>query len=261
VPTLGWHAYYAMLGIFGAWLALAALISTRWVVTVPIVVALAVLRCAVAQTQSSDWGTEWYQRRATSFGSYTHYWFITHYPQIPPYSRIYLSNVPGGVGLVPGGEESIAPQVWYSDTTIETHFLSRYRPRSSAQHSGTDYFAVFDGATKHWRDLRVGPEDLTGRSPRDAEWVGEKRDLLSLMVQVEDWRLAGLQAEKLAAVYPDSAVFAYDAGYCRYRLGDLQGANTWFDRAAAVPGADPATLEAVRKFRASQAGAKRQGAK
>ena len=40
MPSLGWHAYYALLGCFGAWLALGAGLARRPAVAVTLVVAV-----------------------------------------------------------------------------------------------------------------------------------------------------------------------------------------------------------------------------
>src|SRR5439155_10329937 len=127
-PSLGWHAYYGMLGMLGAWLAIAPSLARRPALAVAVVAALALVRAGRAQTPSRDWGNEWFQQRAANFGTYTRNFFLARYPSVPPHARIFLSELPGGVGLVPGGEESPAFRVWYGDTTLHTYFASRYRP-------------------------------------------------------------------------------------------------------------------------------------
>jgi hypothetical protein len=254
--SLGFHAYYGLLGALGAWLALGTLLA-RWpAFAVTVVLSLALLRSARSMTRSTDWGTEWFQRRAEQFGVETRAFLRARYPTFPPYSRVYLSSVPPGVGLVPGGEQSPALRVWYGDTTLETHFFSRFRARSAGRPAGNDYFFRYD-STSGWRELAVGPEDLRGRPARDPAWALEQQDLMSELLGARDWKDASSVARKLVAVRPDQVDAAFNLAVCFHNLGEMDSAAYWYRYAARLPGATPEMQEALRDF----GGAPGRGAK
>jgi len=252
LPSLGWHAYYAMFGFMGMWLALGAVLA-RWPKSaIAVVLALSLLRTGRATTPSHDWGDEWFQRRAAGFGAYTRDFLLSRYPALPPNSRVYLANVPSGVGLIPGGEESPALRVWYGDASLQTHFLSRYRRRAAGEPRGNDYFFTFD-ETGGWRQIEIGPPMAGAPALRDSGWVPEHRDLMMTMLAAEDWQAARSEGEKLAAAAPDRAMYPYDVAVCCLRLGDVGRAASWFARAAALPDAS-AAMKAVARRYASPAG-------
>ncbi|MBI1797545.1 MAG: hypothetical protein HYR74_10890 [Candidatus Eisenbacteria bacterium] len=247
MPSLGFHAYYALLGALGAWLALGILIAWRPALTVAAVAALVVLRSGRVMSRSTDWGDEWFQRRAALFGVQTLEYMRAHHPSFPPHTRIYVASVPPRVGLVPGGDESPAMRYWYDDPTLEMRFISHYRPRTLGAAAGNDYFFRFD-STSGWRELRPG--DAPGRE-NPIVWRGEQQDLMDVMLNVGDWAPAAAAARGLAAAFPDRALYAYDLGVCYARLGRADSAALWIGRAAALPDATPEMREARRSFGAA----------
>lgn len=247
MPSLGWHAYYAMLGILGAWLALAVLIASRPALAVAVVVALALLRSARTDTLSADWGTEWFQRRAQWFGAHTRDWLLARYPAMPPHSRVYVATLPGNVGLVPGGEESPALRVWYGDPTLRTFFLSRYTPRAAAA-PGCDYFFFWDSLAG-WREVTAGPEPSSPGLQADPFWRRDHVALALVMTNTRDWRGAAVEWEKLAVAFPERPDYPYDLAVCLEQLGDSATAARWYSSAAERPRATEQILAAARRTR------------
>jgi hypothetical protein len=138
-PPLGWHAYYGLFGALGAWLVLATWLAPHRVAAIATVAAIAIIGGGRVFTSSRDWGTAWYQNRASNFVRVTRDYFKSVVPAFPSHSRIYLSGVPNGVGLIPG-EESPLLQFWYGDTTLRAYFVSKYRPRSAGEPAGPRLF-------------------------------------------------------------------------------------------------------------------------
>ena len=247
MPSLGWHAYYALFGALGAWLALGALLA-RWpALAVAVILSFALLRSGRSITRSADWGSEWFQRRAAQFGVQTRTFLRSRHPSFPPHSRVYLSSVPANVGLVPGGEESPALRVWYQDSTLETHFLSRFRARIPGRPAGSDYFFRYD-STSGWRELATGPEDLGGRPAHDPVWTLEQQDLMSTLLIAGDWKAAAGVARKLVALHPGRVDAAFNLAVSFHNLGQMDSAAYWYRYAARLPGATPEMLKAMRDF-------------
>src|SRR5205085_12371366 len=91
MPSIGWHAYYTLLGACGAWLALGALLA-RWpALAVALVGCLALVRGARATTPSRDAGTEFYQTRAAAFMASMRDGLLALHPTLPPHSRLYFA--------------------------------------------------------------------------------------------------------------------------------------------------------------------------
>ena len=243
MPGLGWHAYYAMFGMLGAWCALAALLARRPALAIGVVVTLALLRAGRAETPSADWGSEWFQRRAANFGVLTRAYLFSRYPSFPPHSRIYMAELPGGMCLVPGGEESPALRVWYRDTTLQTYFASRYRPRPAGVNAGRDYLFTYD-PTLGWREdsIVVLPEHPSGE---------QRLAYAEFMGTLGNFGAARAQYQALVALAPQRWEFAFNLGSCLVQQGDSALAARWYQRAAAMPGAPERivrTAERMRRF-------------
>src|SRR5262249_46281228 len=142
MPTLGWHAYYALLGALGAWLAIATVLARRPEIAVVVVVALALLRGARADTPSRDWGSEADQRRAGTFIGFLRHDLEHQVPDPPHHSRFYFVRVPSNVGFLAG--DGPALRVWYGDSTLRGGFYPSYRPRAAGEPRGPDWFFRYD---------------------------------------------------------------------------------------------------------------------
>jgi tetratricopeptide (TPR) repeat protein len=243
MPSLGWHAYYAMFGMLGAWMALSALLTRRPVIALAVVAALAIVRAGRANTESSDWGNEWFQRRAALFGRETRDWFRSRYPTLPHHTRIFLSKVPAGVGLVPGSDDAATFRVWYGDPTLGTYFGSHYRPRRAGEPAGQDYLFTYDSTAGWQRDTIVELHGAPSQSERLA--------YAEFMWKVGRFADAQAQYEKLVTLAPDRWDYVFDLGSCIMRQGDSTTAARWYQRAAAMPGFPDEmrpTAERARRF-------------
>jgi hypothetical protein len=245
VPMLfaasGWHSYYTLLGLMGAWLALGVWIARarwRWL-ALPLVATLVVARTGRATTLSTDWGSEWYQARAAIFMLGSREYFQGR-PPFPPHARVYISQVPGAVGMVPGGR-SIVMQVWTRDTTLETFYGSGYTPRAAGQPAGQDFFFTYDRA-KGWMEDPVPVITDTSRV--------EERERFALRQsrynRTED---ALAQYLRLAKQFPENSGYAFNVGSCYYRMGDSVEAARWYQRAAGLPGAPDAMKRIAEQSR------------
>jgi len=247
-PFVYWHAYYALLGTLGAWLLLAMWLRRRLALAAVLVVAVVALRVAQLVTPGTGFGTEWFQWRVAVFTEHTRQSLQRAHPTLPPHTRVYLSNVPGSVGLVPGAEESGILRAWYGDPTLQTRFYSRYRLRVPGAPPGRDFFFVHDSLAG-WREVVAGPESLTRALAADTVWKLDHNDLAATMANARDWRGAAAEWEKLATVATWRWDYAYDVGLCREQLGDTAAAAEWYRRAAQRPGAAAFVLEAARRTR------------
>jgi hypothetical protein len=254
MPTVGWHPYPVVLGAMGAWLALAvALVGAPWPALV-LVAALAVARAGLATTPSADWGTEWFQRRAAQFSEAARGALLRIWPALPPHSRVFFSGVPGGVGLVPGGEESPSLRVWYHDHTLRAANWERYLPRQVGDSRGEDRFIRFD-AGGGWREVVRGVEDGAADRAAAALWRADHERLAVVLSRGGDWVAAAAEYTKLARAFPADATYPYYVGLALAAQGDSLGAAERIRAAAALPSADEEIRAAARALAPRAAGA------
>ena len=245
MPSLGWHAYYSLLGACGVWLALAPLLARRTALAAVLVATLALLGTARAATPSLDWGTAWYQRRAAAFIRVMRAQLKERHPTLPAHSRLFFVRIPSNVGLLAG--DGPALRVWYDDPTLRAGFYSAYRPRDPAGPAGPDLFFRFD-STGGWVELVPGAEDAERARHENPRWEKDHATLAATLARAGDWRGAAIEYEKLADVAPDRLEFAFDAGMSRETLGDSAAAAAWYARAAALPDADAEVREAAARL-------------
>ena len=235
MPGLGWHNYYALLGAAGAWLAAAVLLARMPAVAIAMIAALVLLRAGRATTPSLDWGSEWYQRRAASFIGVMRADLMRSEPTVPPYSRLFFIRVPSYVGFLAG--DGPALRVWYGDSTLRAGFYPAYRLRAPGQPRGEDYFFRFDSAGGWVRVVR-GAEDIAQARTANPRWGPDHETLAQTLARAGDWPGALGEFEKLAAGDPMRVDYAYDVAVSWEAMGDSTRAGEWYQRAAALPGAD-----------------------
>ncbi|MGH7730371.1 MAG: hypothetical protein ACRENJ_03885 [Candidatus Eiseniibacteriota bacterium] len=245
MPSLGWHAYYALLGCFGVWLALAPLVARRPAVATALVVALACLRPARADTPSLDWGSEWYQRRAAEFIVAMRGQLREAHPRLPRHARLFFVRVPSNVGFLAG--DGPALRVWYRDPTLRAGYYSSYRPRDPGDPAGPDLFFRFD-STGGWVEVLPGAEDVARARRANPRWEKDHVMLAATLARAGDWPRAAAEYAKLAAAVPARFEYAFDAGVCFESLGDSTAAAEWYRRAAALPGADAEARSSAERF-------------
>lgn len=234
LPTLGWHAYYALLGAFGAWLGLGVLLARRPGAALAVLALLVMLRGARADTPSRDWGSEWYQRRAGSFIQFIRADLFRVAPDPPPHSRFYFVRVPSNVGFLAG--DAPALRIWYGDSTLRGGYYPSFRPRRPSEPQAKDYFFRFD--VNGWVPVVSGPEDVAAARRQNPRWITDHETLAGALARGGDWAAAAGEYEKLAAVDSSSVEFAYNAALSHETVGDSARAAYWYGRAAALPGAD-----------------------
>ena len=257
LPTLGWHAYYALLGALGAWLAIGAVLAERPLAAVALVAALALLRGARAETPSRDWGSEWYQRRAGAFIGFMRADLRRVAPAPPPGSRFYFVRVPSNVGFLAG--DGPALRVWYGDPTLKGGYYPSFRARAAGESLGSDRFFRFD-STAGWVPVLAGPEDVAQARRANPRWTVDHEMLARTLAEGGAWAGAAGEYEKLAAVDSLRVEFAYNAGVCHETLGDSTLAALWYRRASELPGADrDVRADALRMTRHREEAAPRRG--
>lgn len=245
MPSLGWHAYYALLGCFGAWIALAAWLARRPAVAVALVAALALIRPARADTPSLDWGSEWYQRRAAEFIGAMRRQMLEAHPRLPSNARLFFVRVPSNVGFLAG--DGPALRVWYGNSTLRGGYYSSYRPRDPAGPAGPDLFFRFD-STGGWVEVTAGAEDIARARARNPRWEQDHVTLARAFAEGDDWPRAAVEFVKLAGAEPARFEYAFDAAVCFESHGDSAAAGAWYARAAALPGADPEARRGAERF-------------
>lgn len=237
--SIGWHAYYGSLGTFGAWLALAGLLTERRALTIALFVVLGLLRGKSAATRTWDWGSEWYQRRAGNMLSVIRTQLLERHPRLAPHTRVYFGNIPNNIGLVAG--ESPAIRVWYRDSTLQAGFYSYYRPRAAGDADGPDLFFEFD-STRGLVPVLLGTEDLAGASRRDPDWERHHRALAVLLLRQGDAARAALEYEKIAALgeRADASMFA---AICWEAVGNASRAESLYAAAGRTSGLGAREIE------------------
>ena len=245
MPGLGWHAYYALFGAAGAWLAIAASMARYPLVASALVVGLAVLRSARADTPSLDWGDEWYQRRAASFLRVMRSDLLEQVPRPAPHTRFYFVRVPSNVGFLAG--DAPALRVWYRDPTLRGGFYPSYRVRLADEPQGPDLFFRFD-STAGWVSIRPGREDMAQAQAANPRWATDHQVLAQTFARADNWGGALAEYLKMAGADSLDVESAFNIGVCYEALGDSLNAARWHLRAAALPGADEEMRAVARQY-------------
>ncbi len=257
-PTVGWHAYYGLFGMLGAWLLLGARLARRPALALAVVAALALLRPLQAATASRDWGDEWYQRRAAEFIDFMRRDLLAKVPAAPPHGRFYFADVPSNVGFLQG--DGPALRVWFRDPTVSGALFSQFRARRAGEPAGPDRFFRFDSLAG-WIEVRRGPEDVARARVEDPLWREDHERLAIALSRGGEWPGTAAEYAKLAAAFPDSVDYFYYAGLSALSAGDRAAARDWLARAAALPTADAEVRAAARELGAGAPEAPRRGAR
>ena len=245
MPTVAWHPYPVLFGALGAWLALAVALARAPWPALALVAALAVARAGLATTPTADWGTEWFQLRAARFSEATHDALRRLRPALPPHSRVFFSGVPGGVGLLPGDEESPPLRVWYRDRTLRAATWERYAPRQAGDSLGEDLFFRFD-FEGGWREVARGAEAVAVGRTAAPHWRADHERLAVALSRGGDWAATAAEYTKLARAFPADATYPYYVGLALAVQGDERGAAGWIRAAALLPSADEEIRAAAR---------------
>jgi hypothetical protein len=246
-PSVGWHAYYGLFGMLGAWLLLGTWLARRPALALAVIAALALLRPLRAATVSHDWGDEWYERRAAEFLDFMHRDLSAKVPAPSPHTRFFFVDVPSSVGFLQG--DGPALRVWYQDPTLSGGLLTDYRTRPPGMPAGADRFFRFD-STAGWIELRAGPEDVATARAADSRWREDHERLAVALSRVGDWPASASEYVKLVHEFPAEANYAYYAGLATLAAGDTLAARGWLEHAAALPGADDEIRATARELRA-----------
>jgi hypothetical protein len=250
MPTVGWHPYYGLLGMLGAWLLPGVLLARRRSLALVVVTVVALLRSLQAATVSRDWGDEYYQRRATEFLNVMRADLLAKVPTVPSHSRFYFVDVPSSVGFLQG--DGPALRVWYGDPTLSGGLFSDYRVRGPGDPQGPDRFFRFD-STVAWIEVRAGGEDVTVARAADPRWREDHERLAIALSRGEDWPRAAAEYSKLASTFPDSINYVYYAGLAALVVGDSAGGRAWLERALRLPDCDDEIRAAARRVGAGAA--------
>lgn len=245
LPSLGWHSYYGLLGMMGGWLALGVVLARRMVWGVALIAAVAMLRPASTDTFSNDWGTENYERRAAIITGQLESGLRRLHSSFPRHSRIFVANLPGGIGLLAGPGDSPMLRVWYSDSTLRVWPFSQYTKRAPHDTLGRDFFLATD-STFSWVEYHKGPESLDLAHARTAMWLAGANQLAGLFVASEEWDAARVQYEKVSQVDPGYYGSAQNIGVCWLNLGDSERAAFWFERARSIKDSIGVSIMGVR---------------
>jgi len=232
MPSLGWHAYYGLLGALGAWLALAVGLASRPRLAVALVGAVALLRPASVRTYTDDWGTEAYQRNSATLAGTLRAEMMRLHPSIPRHSRIYLANLPGGIGLIAAPGDSPTLRSWYSDPTLEAGFFTDYRPRP-ADTGGRDYFFAADSGLRLIEFTR-GAGPVPPSLARNPVWLLGENEIATIFSDHGEWAKALEGFLRLARIDSTTMDYAHNVGVCYARLGRTTEARSWLERAAVL---------------------------
>ena len=232
MPSLGWHAYYGLLGALGAWLAVAAALASRPRLAVALVGAVALLRPAHVRTFMDDWGTEACQRSSAAQVRTLRAELMRLHPSIPRHSRIYLANLPGGIGLITGPGDSPTLRTWYADPTLAAGFFTEYHPRPAGK-DGRDYFFAADSDLSLIEFTR-GAGAVSPSLARNPVWQTGENELATIFSEQGEWDAALQGFLTLASLDPGAYDYALNAAVCYGRLGDAVSAARWLRRSAAL---------------------------
>jgi hypothetical protein len=238
MPSIGWHAYYGVMGSLGAWLVLGTWLS-RWPRRAIVVVALlAMLRATQAYTLSWDWGSGWYLHRAADILGAIRQEILRQHPSFPPASRVYFAHIPNNIGLLAGNGPSL--RVWYRDSTLRGFYYSQYAPREDGL-DRRDFFFRFD-STAGMIEVHKGPEDVERAQRDNSAWEHDHEGLADLFLWAWDLPAAAAEYGKLGSL-PWGTPELIRAGVCYRLMRDTVRAESC---CAIVAGRMGYSLDAVR---------------
>ena len=243
LPSLGWHAYYALFGAMGAWLALGSWLAARRALALAVIAAIAALALARGATPSLDWGDAYYQRRAGVVLSGMRADLIGRWPTFPPHSRLYFVRVPNNVGFMAGDGPSL--RTWYRDTTLRAGFFTAYASRAPGAPRGEDFFFRLDSLTGRWERIVPATQDSMRHGAGPA-WQTGHMGLAQVFARAGEWTRAYAELSLLANTYTQDPELAVLAAVARAEMGDSTGAMTWLREAARRPGASREILDEAR---------------
>lgn len=246
MPSIGWHAYYGVLGTLGFWIAVGALLSRSRRSAVAVILCLALLREARATTPSWDWGTDWYQTRAGAILEGIRAKLFLFHPTFPPHSRLYFAHIPNNIGLLAGDGPAI--RVWYRDSTLAGRFYSQYRP-PSRRDLGRDYFFRFD-SLQALVEVVAGPENLNLALQTNPSWQNDHDVLASLFMHAGEYSAAAPEYGKLALALPNQPAYAIYSGAAFEASGNPSAAKIQYRLAARSLG-DSTVARMARELLAS----------
>jgi hypothetical protein len=190
LPALGWHSYYTLLGLIGAWAALGILLAPRVPIAVAVVTLAAVLRAGRVTTPSIDWSDESFQLQSGYALRALRDSLVALHPTLPHGSRVYFTHQGNPQGLVSGGSPAL--RIWYDDPTLRSYHMRDFVVRSPEEPPGPDYFFYVDGTH---RLVELTPS-IDGQPPPrpDPSWEGRHYNLATAL-------LLGGDVEKAASEY------------------------------------------------------------
>jgi len=233
-----WHSYYGVFGICAAWLVIATLLRRHAAVLALLVAAVAALRPMAARTYQPDWGTETFERRACERSERIRRQMLALYPRLPAQGRVFIAGVPSGSGLLTAPRYSCAMHVWYRDGSVVLAGLSQFWTRPPDAPGGPDRFCVLDRALR-LMPLADGAPSAPDSLRENPVWPVTEENVGALLSDAGEHGRAIAVFSRLAALYPDTARYAYDLGVIYDTHGDAERAGHWLDRADSVAGAPP----------------------
>lgn len=247
LPSIGWHAYYGVLGSFGCWLALATFLAQYRRTTITVVLALALLREARAATPSWDWGTDWYQSRAGAILASIRERLLQFHPTLPRHSRLFFARIPNNIGLLAGNGPAI--RIWYEDPTLQARFYSAYTSRTIGDTLGRDYFFRFD-SVQVLLEVRPGPESFDEAMRDNPQWQHDHEVLASMFIRTGNIAGAAAEYSKLATAFPGRPDYALYAGAAHEAIGSKAEARAFYRAAARAYGDSLIRIQAHELIRA-----------
>jgi hypothetical protein len=247
LPSIGWHAYYGVIGSLGLWLAIGVWLGRHRRLALAVVLALALAREARAATPSWDWGTDWYQTRAGTMLAAIRRRLSQFHPSFPAHSRLYFARLPNQIGLLAGDGPAI--RIWYDDPTLEGHYYSAYSPGVGPESAGLDFFFRFDTA-QVLVEIHPGPELLPEAAAANPGWQRDHEILAAMFIRTGNITGAATEYGKLATALPGRADYALHAGAAYEAIGASSEANAFYLQASRVFGAPNVRRRAVELIRA-----------
>jgi len=246
MPSLGWHAYYGCLGALGAWLAIAVMLRGDPELSLVLVLLLGTFRLFNSSTESREWGSEWYQRRAGDLLGRVRGQLLELRPAMPTHARSYFGGLPNNVGLVAG--DTPALRVWYGDSTLRGGYWSQYGPRRAGEPPGPDLFFHYD-PVHGLREVHLGPEDANREMASHPLWEFDHESLALALFLAHAPGKAGDEYEKIAQLSGRGDALVA-AAMCREVAGDTPASRALIERAALRLGQPAGVVaDSVRKLR------------
>ena len=129
-------------------------------------------------------------------------------------------------------------RVWYQDSTVVGGLFGDYVPRAAPDSGAPDYFYVADASLRLLL-VASAPVPVADSLRRSELWRIAGEQMTNTFSDFGEWPKAKTGYARLEQTWPDTARHAFNLGVCFAKLGSIDRAREWLNRADSLVGSPP----------------------